>query len=226
MPPPTTIQRTTAMKLRLSIPGSGEPLSDVGTSVASNVLAHTSRGRGGGRSGGTAAPSMGRRCGVIQVRRHREHGGRQNPRSPPKEAKTSLGAHAAPSPAQGRSCELGLCTVGAPLLLHSAIHSGEPLGAEGRGPPDPAIWKPLDQAPVEQGLSPYPCLVPERVAPYATGFQATSTSGGDRHADGHCGWARAHAGLKLALLARLLGGPLALGLSPVPSLWPSCLYWL
>lgn len=103
MPPPTTIQRTTAMKLRLSIPGSGEPLSDVGTSVASNVLAHTSRGRGGGRSGGTAAPFMGRRRGVIQVRRHREHGGRQNPRSPPKEAKTSLGAHAAPSPAQGRT---------------------------------------------------------------------------------------------------------------------------
>lgn len=77
---------------------------------------------------------------------------------------TLLGSEAQPSPAQGRSCDLGLCTVGAALPLHSAVHPGEPPGAEERGPPGPAIWKPLDRAPVEGGLSPHPCLVPERVA--------------------------------------------------------------
>lgn len=126
---------------------------------------------------------------------------------------TLLGSEAQPSPAQGRSCDLGLCTVGAPLPLHSAVHSGEPPGAEGRGPPGPAIWKPLDRAPVEGGLSPHPCLVPERVVPHATGFQATSTAG-DCRANGCCGRAGAHAALKLKLLARLLGWSSCPGLDP------------
>ena len=100
------------------------------------------------------------------------------------------------------------------MPLHSAVHSGEPPGAEGRGPPGPAIWKPLDWAPVERGLSPHPCLVPERVAPHATGFQATSTAGGDCRANGCCGQAGAHATLKLVLLARLPGWSSCPGLDP------------
>lgn len=100
------------------------------------------------------------------------------------------------------------------MPLHSVVHSGEPPGAEGRGPPGPAIWKPLDRAPVERGLSPDPSLVPERVAPHATGFQATSTAGGDCHVNGHCGQAGAHAALKLTLLAILLGWSSCPGLDP------------